>query len=285
MRLTPEQVEFLNINKAMIDSLAPSPSLVGLPLEWRTLRLINATAHVQDPQTWEAKGVEWINPDQPIWKEISPALPLREQVLAAWTKLLAIMDAALTARRDFNGVALGGYAPLVAPFFKLLSNARHATFVFVQGPSEMVDGKRKPPVMAGVRMIPPSRAFVPKDGRIKAPAVRFDRMVWVGSRALTPDRESAIKSFHPASLVAFNPPNPPLLGASLSEWQEQVDEIVAFARQERIPILVDGCAAETLLRITAQAEALSIPLFFPRTQVVDPAALPVLVGIDEMPSF
>lgn len=269
-------------------------TIVGIPLNplLRPLRLINATSHSQKPEQWEPLGIEFLNPEKPIWSEISPSLSLKEQVLAAWRVLLNVMDTNLALGRDWNGVALGGYAPLVVPFFHLLSKARHATFAFVQGPTITIDGKQRSGPMEGARLCKPPKAMrdpelsmePAKKRKLVLDNFRKDKMLWLSNRPLTPLRRGELAPIlSGVSLEEVFPINPPFLGGDMDSFLERAQEVIELARRERLPFLFDGPPAETMFLLSALAD--DVPFYFVRTQKSGESPIPTPIGIEKIPSF
>lgn len=241
--------------------------------------LVNATGHKQDVSKWEEKDVRFTNPDKPVWGEIDPTLRLRDQITAAWRVLLDRMDEALHRCQPFTGVALGGYAPLIAPFFRLLSDARHPVFTFVQGPEIMVDGKKRKGEMEGVRMVPAYR----KRERQPAKDILFHELMFVSSWVLTPSRTETLRSVHSAKIIGLNPVNPPFMGGDMETFDDQINELADELRDSKRGILIDGPSAEVLFRLYPLID--DLPLFFVRTQKLEGDTIPRVVGIEKFPNL
>lgn len=266
--------------------------------------LLNGTQHPQGPSraAWDKSGVLFTNPDRPLWGEIDPKRSLHDQVVESWRAMLKEMDRCHAEGQAFDGVMLGGYAPMVASLYRLASGCRHAVFAAIMAPGVMPDGVKKGFVPAGVRMIPPPLElrdpFDKGEGERKSKGkrtLRYDRLVFASARPFqverdpkTPDvpcRKEVIAQVESATIIDTKPALPPLPNADMTSYEQAVRDIVDEADAVGCPILLDGPPAETLLRIVALATPRGIPLYFLRTEILEAGKLGRVLGVEELPRF
>ena len=271
----------------------PPPVIAGIPQRSQWLHLINCTAHSQTREAFAAQGkaypydahlISFVNPDSPICQDVVPTRKLETQLLETWRRCLETMDVTLESLDDgFDGVFLGGYAPIIGPLAHFLTNERHRCFVAVQGPSEMVNGKPRGYLVDGIRRIKkvyPAPAPRPKsDGK---------ELFWIGSRFYEEERGSAIKRVWNASITPTTPISPPPMGHEIESYIESIDALAReIAAIPRSGILFDGVATETLCYMVRFAKAYRIPMFFVRTDPSQKTALNVagIVAVQPFPEF
>lgn len=268
------------------------PVVAGVPMRSAWLNLINCTAHRQTREAFAAQGkaypydqhnLGFINPDAPICQDVVPSRRLEDQLLETWRRCLSTMDSALAEGEGFDGVFLGGYAPIIGPLAHFLTNERHRCFVGVQGPSEMVDSKPRGYLLDGVRRIK-------KIDPTPAPRQKSDgkELFWFGSRFLEDSRESAIKRVCAATLHATTPLAPPPMGHNIEEMIEAISSLAKeIAGTPRSGILFDGPATETLIYMVRFAKAYRIPMFFVRSDPAQktPQNIAGIVAVQPFPEF
>lgn len=275
-------------------SHAPQGQVIGVPLPSQPLHLINLTAHSQTREAFAEQGkkypydefgITFVNPADPICRNIEMTRPLKNQLQETWERALHVADLALASpSAAFDGFFLGGYGPIIGPLAIYLHNERQRLFVAIQGPSEMVNGKPRGYHLGGIRRIQ-KRLLV----RPNLPKKRFDpsHLVHMSSFPLTEERKANFRLLDPRVLLGTPPIPPPPSGASCEEYIERVEGAVFEAFEQGYGILLDGVATENLCYVIPQARVLGVPLYFTRTDpaLKSPTNLAAIAAIEPFPVF
>lgn len=262
----------------------PPPSTVYHPLN-----LINATQHDQTKplQAWNKLGVTFANPAFTPWGVISPKTNLRQAVKNAWGLIQEEWARCRSIGQIPNGLLIGGWSPITIPIAAwLYGQALPPVLVAaVQAPAPMVDGKRRPPILAGWRVLPPQGVII-REGQPLPPKrnlYQLKNMIHVSARPLVDDRAATLANFSPLPVIApCLPALPPLPEADLDAYERQIVGYIDAAQDHSAAILLDGPPVESAIRIGLLARSYGVKVCYVRTGDPVPGSIPAVVGIEEL---
>lgn len=229
------------------------------------IQLINATSHPQDFNQWAEIGVIFAHEGRPMTERIDENAPLHVSVMAEYRRTLDAMDQAFASGFHFQGLLLGGYAPITIGLASQLRDTRHAIWVPVLKPGpDPEPGMRRAFVPGGVRWVRPA----PFGGNSKD-RYESDSYLHFAPRPLDGDRKGMIESLGCKIISAHKILPPPCGGDPRSEesaLRAECMNAVGEAHAQKAGVLLDGAPAESCLHLWACCKELGVPLSFLRTE-------------------
>ena len=262
------------------------------------LNLINSTQHDQTPSllTWREIGVDFNNPQFTPWGPISPTSSLKMVTKNAWKDIQAQWQNERQNGILPQGLLLGGYAPVCIPIASwcLAQALAPAVVVAVQAPAPMIDGQRRPPILAGWRCLPPQGVILQKQGTgigeqtlpEKKPIHSVRRLIHVSARPLADDRKKLIEMHTSLQVVGpCLPALPPQPGVDLESYEQQVAAYIDAAIEHQAALLLDGPPVETAVRVGLLARSYNVKVCYVRTGLPVAGSLPPITGVEELNWF
>jgi hypothetical protein len=247
------------------------------------LFLVNGTQHSQEGQPWPALNISFTDLMFTPWGTFRPDQDVRDQVKAAWRRVLEHLDKCHSDGQIPHGILLGGYAPAVAGIYHWARQMRVPVWVAVMAQTQMKDGEKKVFAPVGARQIFPQLSE-PVGNWADQSKTTFHR---VGARPLTDDRREILAGITPRDVQDKFEEYllPPTTGVTPAELILYCGQVAEQARKSRASVLIDGLPAEALLYLVQACKSNRVQVYFLRTEIRPDQKIPTPIGVAQMPRF